>query len=35
MNKLGIWGIAIAGAFVIGILSANQLLKQQVDGRQQ
>jgi len=23
MNKLGIWAIAIAGAFVIGVLSAN------------
>jgi len=27
MNKLGIWGIAIAGAFVIGILSANPVVE--------
>jgi len=26
MNKLGIWAIAIAGAFVIGILSANPVV---------
>jgi len=38
MNKLGIWAIAIAGAFVIGILSANPVVeavggwKQAVDG---
>jgi len=27
MNKLGIWAIAIAGAFVIGILSANPIVE--------
>jgi len=27
MNKLGIWAIAIAGAFVIGILSANPVVE--------
>jgi len=27
LNKLGIWGIAIAGAFVIGILSANPVVE--------
>jgi len=27
MNKLGIWGIAIAGAFVVGILSANPVVE--------
>jgi len=26
MNKLGIWAIAIAGAFVIGVLSANPVV---------
>jgi len=27
MNRLGIWAIAIAGAFVIGILSANPVVE--------
>jgi len=27
MNKLGIWAIAIAGAFVIGVLSANPVVE--------
>jgi len=27
MNKLGIWAIAVAGAFVIGILSANPVVE--------
>jgi len=27
MNKLGIWAIAIAGAFVIGMLSANPVVE--------
>jgi len=27
MNKLGIWAIAIAGAFLIGILSANPVVE--------
>lgn len=27
MNKMGIWAIAIAGAFVIGILSANPVVE--------
>jgi len=27
MNKLGIWGIAIAGAFVVGILTANPVVE--------
>jgi len=27
MNKLGIWAIAIAGAFLIGILSANPIVE--------
>jgi len=27
MNKLGIWGIAIAAAFVIGVLSANPVVE--------
>jgi len=27
MNKLGIWGIAIAGAFFVGILSANPVVE--------
>jgi hypothetical protein len=26
MNKLGIWGIAIAAAFVVGVLSANPVV---------
>jgi len=27
MNKLGIWAIAIAGAFLIGVLSANPVVE--------
>jgi len=27
MNKLGIWGIAIAAAFVVGVLSANPVVE--------
>jgi len=27
MNKLGIWGLVIAGAFVIGVLSANPVVE--------
>jgi len=29
MNKLGIWAIAIAGAFLIGVLSANPIVEAQ------
>jgi len=34
MNKLGIWAIAIAGAFVIGVLSANPVVEAAQSGWQ-